>query len=84
MSHAKTAREDVIRKLARTECCNYADGKCIVLPDEQNPWDNKTCLITDKGADDSVDILLRCEWFTEAVLPLDKTMGASIKIVKSR
>lgn len=84
MRHAKDARQEAIKKLARMECCNYADGRCVVRPDEKNPWDNMPCVITDKETDGSEDILLRCKWFTEAVLPLDKTLGASVKSIKTR
>jgi len=62
---AETAQ---IRKLIRSECCNYDDGNCMVLFDGCE----RTC-------PQSISLRLICRWFIEAVLPLDSKLQIALK-----
>jgi len=53
--------------LIRRECCNYADGNCIVLDD----GDTHTCPQT-------ISFSVCCKWFRWAVLPQIRTLEAEI------
>jgi len=51
-----------MRKLLH-ECCNYENGQCLIL--------GSTCA-------QSISYSLLCNWFREAVLPLDKELADSL------
>lgn len=53
--------------LIRATCCNYDNGKCIVLED----GDECVCV-------QSISYSLMCKWFINSVLPVDKTLYAEI------
>lgn len=53
--------------LIRAECCNYESGNCKILMDDT---DSKCKQLRTKA--------MHCNWFREAVLPLDKGLEVSI------
>lgn len=57
-----------VRKLIRSECCNYDDGNCMILFDGCE----RTC-------PQSISLRLICRWFIEAVLPLDSKLQIALK-----
>lgn len=55
-----------MRKLVH-ECCNYDNGNCILLDDEEE------CVCVQ-----SISYSLLCKWFRCAVLPLDKPLETAL------
>lgn len=53
--------------LIHRECCNYDNGKCILLDDGEE------CVCVQ-----SISYSVCCTWFRHAVLPLDKPLEAEI------
>ncbi|HEY3390336.1 MAG TPA: cysteine-rich VLP protein [Prolixibacteraceae bacterium] len=56
-----------VRTLIKNECCNYSAGKCVFLDDGEE----HACPQV------SAEKVL-CEWFVDAVLPLDAVLKAEI------
>lgn len=55
-----------VRRLVR-QCCNYDHGACIALDD----WAGCVCV-------QSISYSPLCQWFRNAVLPLDPALEASL------
>ena len=55
-----------MRKLVH-ECCNYDNGNCILLDDEEE------CVCVQ-----SISYSLLCKWFRCAVLPLDRPLETAL------
>jgi len=53
--------------LIRTTCCNYDNGKCILLED----GDECVCV-------QSISYSLICKWLINAVLPADETLFSEV------
>jgi hypothetical protein len=56
-----------IRSLIKNECCNYDSGNCVRL---DNGFAHKCFQASCET--------MCCDWFTEAVLPLNKELEASV------
>ena len=54
-----------VNALIRATCCNYDNGNCILLDDDEE------CVCTQ-----SISYSVCCTWFRRAVLPQDKALEA--------
>lgn len=70
ISNTSLNREQMKRvtSIIKKECCNYDSGDCVLL-------DNGKCHKCTQIGDSSID----CNWFKDAVLPLDQVLENSIK-----
>lgn len=60
-----------VKSLVKSECCNYDNGKCILLDDGSS----HVC-------PQLISLSLICKWFRIAVLPLDEELH--IQLVKQK
>lgn len=52
-----------VNRLVKKECCNFDNGNCILLDDEE------AC-----PCPQLISCSLLCRWFSDAVLPLDREL----------
>ena len=62
-----------VRALIQAECCHYTDGKCLACSDRRM----QPCI--QRQAD-----TLRCAWFRESVLPLDRMLHEALLTDRTR
>lgn len=60
-----------IHTLVRTQCCNYNDGNCSARDNGQA----RKCL-------QMISVTTICDWFTEAVLPLNPELQKDVFKIK--